>query len=156
MTSSTIIFPVDFDDSIKCHIDTQDLLYPELDWNISGPERTDKHTVIVFLNPSKVLKLIDKNKVDFFSIDKMNNVIRGIKSSSFWVPPIKFELHPYRKEFFTLPNGSHRTILMHRNNIQSIPYVTCDRMVESLLNSFGSGYINQNFDLSHFNYPVYF
>jgi hypothetical protein len=156
MTSPAIIFPVDFDESIKCHIDLQDLLYPELDWNNSGTGRTDKHTVIVFLNPSKVLNLIDPNKVKFFNIGKMNNIIREIKSSTFWIPPIQFDGHVDEEYSFTLPNGSHRTILMHRSDIQSAPYVTCDRMAESLLNRFGSGNINKLFDLTDINYPIHF
>lgn len=156
MKNNAIIFPIDFDKSIKCDVNIQDLLYPELEWSSNSTTRTNKHTAIVFLDPSKVIRLIDKNKVRFFDTERMRNVITAIKSTSFWIPPIKFEQLPNDQRFFKLPNGSHRTILMQRSNIDSIPYLTCDRMVENLLDRFGSGKINAAFDLSKINYPIHF
>lgn len=155
MKNNAIIFPIDFDKSIKCDVNIQDLLYPELEWNGNGATRTKKNTVIVFLDPSKVIRLIDEDKVRFFDIERMSKVITAIKLDSFWVPPIKFEQF-HDQKFFKLPNGSHRTILMKKSNIDSIPYLTCDWMVENLLDKFGSGKINATFDLSEINYPVHF
>jgi len=156
MNPNTLFFPVEFSNPIKAIAQASDLLSVEFDWNIAGPTRTNKHTAIVFLNPTKVISLIDADKVKFFDIGRMISVINGIQSSEFWIPPIKFESTAHNQDIFKLTNGCHRTILMSRSNIDSVPYITCDRMVEKLLQRFGSGNINKNFDLSSLNYPIYF
>jgi hypothetical protein len=153
MNSTSLIFPVDLPEKIKCEAQIQDLLYPELDW-VSGNTRVYGHTAIVFLNPSKVLKLIPNEKVKFFDVRRMKNVIRDIKANSFWLPPIQFDESLPKPKQFKLPNGSHRTILMSRNGINSVPYLTCDHMVENLIKEFGAEKINPKFDLTGLAYPV--
>lgn len=153
MSEAVLIFPVDLPEKIKCEAQIQDLLYPELSWS-GRNTRVYGHTAIVFLNPTKVLKLIPDGKVKFFDIRKIKNVIRDINANAFWLPPIQFDEGLPKSEQFKLPNGSHRTILMSRNGIDSVPYLTCDHMVEKLLEEFGAEEINPKFDLTGLAYPV--
>jgi hypothetical protein len=153
MSEAALIFPVDLPEKIKCEAQIQDLLYPELSWS-GRNTRVYGHTAIVFLNPSKVLKLIPNDKVKFFDIEKMKNVIREIKANAFWLPPIRFDESLPKSEQFKLANGSHRTILMSRNRVNSVPYLTCDHMVKKLLEEFGAEEINPKFDLTGLVYPV--
>jgi hypothetical protein len=137
--------------SIRCDVDLQDLLYVELGWMGRGEKRVLGHTVIVLLDPNKILEtnLIDEDKKYFFDIDRMNLVIGSIKREGFFAPPIAY--HKYTKHF-ELPNGHHRTILMSRAGIESVPYVTCDHMANELLTAFEAKKITTKFDLSELNY----
>lgn len=89
--------------SIRCNIDLQDLLYVELDWLGRGEELVQGHTVIVLLDPDKILEvdLIDEDKSYFFNIDRMNLVIEAIKREGFLTPPIAFKKHTEHFEYPT-------------------------------------------------------
>jgi len=133
--------------SIACDVDLQDLLYVELDWMGRGDERIYGHTVVVLLDPNKILEtdLIDIEKSLFFDIDRMNLVIESIKREGFFTPPIAYHK---RSDHFKLPNGHHRTILMSRAGIESVPYITCAHMAETIFKAFGATKSATKFDLS--------
>jgi len=137
--------------SIRCSIDLQDLLYVELDWMGRGEECVQGHTVLVLLDPKKILQtdLICEDKKYFFDIDRMNLIIKSIKREGFWAPPIAFKKHT---KHFELPNGHHRTILMSRAGVESVPYVTCAHMAKDVLMAFGATKAITKFNLSELNY----